>query len=634
MSLISYVQAGFVGMNQGVDSSLLPDGELALLVNGRLRDHIVEPVALPQLLDLADQGVTPGKIQGIYAAAFYLVLFVDGKAYFRNFNVANSKFTQIAGFQLNPLADIIYAELVPESYKNYARVSSDGQASGTISLTATQAASPQCLVCQDGTSQPWIILSDGTARVSKTYAEWAIDNREYVPVGLQMLYSDGILYIVSPDGRRIYHSVTGRPLDFAVVVDTAANKAGDAEQVAHRVDFEAVSAIRPISSAESGFLCCTERASYIVKPRRNDLFFGEPTFSNQSVLPVGAKNQFSVIDILGDTAIIDFSGIKSFNAVLQTSNEGKNSVFSSAINRMFKGITQVAPCCAHFDNYALFSVKTTYGDVIVVYDTITQKFVSIDQLTLSGSIVQFAEVKTTLTRKLFARLSDNTVYELYSEDTTTRELCQVYLGDFTSKQPKVELKPNSVKLVFLNVRDSGTVYATPFTDNKRGATLLEDIIADTYVETSPLPIPFGIGTKDTSKSPLFTFTDISECWKFGVLVAWSFRADLSFSLVDVEKVDLDNSTEQAAKEWKYNSQDRPRITLVTPTTTIVNGMVGIHGTGLSKVTGVYLDNDPVASYTINNDSLIFFKVTVAGTYKVKVGTADGFSYAPTDLVVT
>ena len=66
------------GMNQQVDPTRLQNNEYPLLVNGRTRYGVVEPVKLPENAD--PQGTLDGMlIQGIYAAGPFLLFFANGK---------------------------------------------------------------------------------------------------------------------------------------------------------------------------------------------------------------------------------------------------------------------------------------------------------------------------------------------------------------------------------------------------------------------------------------------------------------------------------------------------------------------------------------------------------------------------
>ena len=92
--------------------------------------------------------------------------------------------------------------------------------------------------------------------------------------------------------------------------------------------------------------------------------------------------------------------MRSFNAVMQSKNEGRNSIFSLKVARLFKDVVQDTRKCAAivFDDYALFACNTIFGHGILVFDTLTKQFVSFDQLTDDsnaniGPIIDFAKVE-------------------------------------------------------------------------------------------------------------------------------------------------------------------------------------------------------------------------------------------------
>ena len=111
--------------------------------------------------------------------------------------------------------------------------------------------------------------------------------------------------------------------------------------------------------------------------------FAEPMFQKQYLFTANSINQHSFVDLLGDFAFIDPEGLRSFNAVMQSKNEGRNSIFSLKVARLFKGVVQDTKKCSAivFDDYALFACNTIFGHGILIYDTLTQQFVSFDQLT-------------------------------------------------------------------------------------------------------------------------------------------------------------------------------------------------------------------------------------------------------------
>src|SRR6185369_3388839 len=103
----------------------------------------------------------------------------------------------------------------------------------------------------------------------------------------------------------------------------------EAARLSYAVDFNPITCIAALPSLprnnqeEACFFVSTGQASYIVYPTLQSTLFNEPTFRKQDLFPTGPFNQFSITDILGDSALIDSSGLTSFNAVLQIQNEGK-----------------------------------------------------------------------------------------------------------------------------------------------------------------------------------------------------------------------------------------------------------------------------------------------------------------------
>lgn len=624
MAAISYLQEYFTNLNREFDPSLLSKNEYPLLINGRVREGVVKPIKQPMEIQVAS-----GLHQGVYGAGSYLLVFVEGKAYIKNFSLPDSQFVNLADFQLDATVDYIYAESVPESYTNYKRAHvDDTSASKGVNLTSSVKSAPSAVVCQDGINQPQLIFSDGGFAIAKTYGQWTNEAREYVPKGKQMLYSSGVLYIISSDGKKFLRSVTGRPLDFMVVVDTNANKladeaAGDAFAIAHRVDFESITNISRINDTAGAIYVSTPKSSYLVRPADASIF-GEPLFTNQFLFPTGALNQFSTVDILGDTAIVDANGIKTFNSIQQTQSEGKNSQFSRKINGLFEGITQSTTCTYLYDNYALFAVRTIFGYGVLVYDTISQSFISFDILSIDGIIKQFAELKIAGQRRLFFITTANKLYEAYT--STSFERCKLYLGEFCTRDPKIEQKLVEFKAVFINASEAGTVYATPYCDGQLFDTRAQDI-----VETGTSLVPLTTG--DTVRNLLFSFPDLPQCWKFGVLIEWAFNAQLSFCRFDAEGHNVTNNYEQSAQQWQQ-AAELQQIKSFSPTSSVPTGIIVVNGVNLNIVTDVYLDDTKVNNFT-KTATLITFIVPVGltGSFMIRLKSSIGFAYSATKLVI-
>jgi hypothetical protein len=554
------------GMRRNVDPAQLEDNEYALLMNGRTRYGTIRTIKLPTNLTTE---LPSGTYQGLYGYGKYLIAFIDGKAYVRDYSLNNNQFYLLSNFQMNASVATIYAEAVEASWMNYERRQSvNGQADSEVNLFTNVAGTPSCLVCQDGMNRPRLIFPDGNSRPAKTFAEWQntndvnSDEREYVPIGKQMLNFDGILYIVSADGTQIYRSVTGRFLDFVVAIDVNGNKlpplqnsAEEASRLSYRVDFNPITCIAALPSIPinpqqgAGFYVGTSQTSYIVLPNYADSIYGEPTFSKQTLFETGPLNQFSVADISGDTAIIDAAGMVSFNAVLQLRNEGRNAPFHDEIHDLFKNITQTTTAAYTFDNYALFGVDTIFGPGILVYDTMRRKYVSLDQYPeVSGYIVQFAEIKVNGIHRLFFRTSTNQLFEAYGSSTTAT--VSLYTREMSvDDEPEVEATPKRLRLVFEDVVESGTVNATEYVDRKVGTTRSVDVDITTTPPTPPLTPPFGTPSDvDTTQVKSIPFELSRKGDKCGLWLQWSMESDLTkFVLVQEAERGIVSEEEQGVQ---------------------------------------------------------------------------------------
>ena len=538
------------GINQQIDATRIGANEYPLLVNGRTRYDVVEPINAPAIVT---SGLpVSGKYQGCYAAGSYLLVFISGQAYYQNYETPGA-FTLIAGFLLDATVEYLYAEQVPASTVNFQRAMSVATSvTSSVNFTSTSTPSPQAVVVQDGINQPWIIFPDGSARQCGTYATWLPSNREYVPIGKQMVFANGILYVVSGDGKLIYRSVSGRPLDFVVAIDTAGDKIspdellGGARVVSHSVDYDAITCIKPSNTDTNAIFVSTLRNSFLITPRYDLTVYGEPTFRNTYLFNTGVNNQFSFTDVLGDSAFIDHTGVRQFNAVLSTRNEGRNAPFSAKLNPLFRDVVQGTTATGDLDNYTFFSVNTIYGPSVLVFDTLAKVFSSLDIYNNIGTIKMFAQVKTSTSRRLFFITSDNALYEAFANSAF--ETCSLYAGEFCSNDPSVEQKMDMLKLVFIDALQSGTVNVKLFADRLDDQTQSEIITQNTASPSVPVsPIPFGAATSDTVKNLIFKFPQSRQAWKVGFLISWNFDVSLSHVKLMANPITPQNSFEQQAR---------------------------------------------------------------------------------------
>ena len=476
------------GFRLDMDKSKLGESEFFGLINGRSRFSNIQPILCPSQPD----GLPAGKYQGVYAADRYAIVFVSGNAYFKDFTNASAGFVQIEGFSMDATVDYIYATLVPVSSNNYTRTSLGNPEDG-VSFGSAVVGSPQVVVVQDGINQPWLILPDGSSRKAFSYSEWTTSLREYVPIGKQMTYSSGRLYIVATDGRTIYRSVTGRPLDFVVAVDTNADQIADTEEgggatkTHFSVDFNSITHISAANAGDGALLVTTAKNSYMVTVNYQTAIYAEPGFNVTPLFSTGAINQFSVVDILGDQALVGFAGIRSFNAAMQLNNEGRNAPFSSRIFKLFEGVVQLDPAAVTFDDYALFAVDTIYGPAVLVYDTLRQVYNGIDIYEGVGSIKMFAEVKVLGSRSLLF-ITDSGLYEAFTGPEY--ETLTMVTRAFTSGNMTYALKAEYVDLDFADVNELVTASLRVFTDNAPGSSRTFALQPGVQGDGEDIPLPF------------------------------------------------------------------------------------------------------------------------------------------------
>ena len=620
MTAITHKQEGYSGgLNLLLDTSQLNPSEYKLMVNGRSRFGRINPVASPLRVTT---GLPDGNYQGCYAVGDFGIVFVSGKAYYKDYNADGSSFLEIPGFQMSAVATQLYAVAVPASTVNFVRkIVSLDKIEGAVNLSSSVSSSPQAFVVQDGVSQPWVIFPDGTARATLNFAQWTTDDREYVPIGSMMSYTSGILYVVS--GSEVYRSVTGRPLDFVVGINTDGDKLSDMEMqsgaplVSFRVSYDDVSSISPSGLDVGGLVISTTRVTKFVVPNFNSLVFGEPTFDTISLFATGAINPFSIVDILGDVAFVDLTGIRSFNAVQQLKNSGQNAPFSLKIAELFDGVEQTVTCAGSFDNYDFFAVETVYGPAVVVFDELMRVFSSVDIYEGLAGIKQFAEIKTDLERKLICITTDNKFYELFSGPGL--ESVGFFFGEraASKKQGDVEVrvaqKPIYVKAVFTDVVESGTVSMTPYTDERSGTLLSKELIQSTIVDVPPRPLPFH-SNDDRVKAVFFDISDGSEGFKSGFWMRWGFSA----SLLTVELAcNVQSGRRQIGSQAETAARPLVQAVLAAESGS-VGELVSVTGVGLSVVDSVSVGGVVGGVTVYSDESLVFFVPVGAQTGPVNL----------------
>jgi len=417
-----YQQATFVGgMNLLSDSIKTPENSYRYGNNVRTRFDIVQPIYSPIEISLP----TGTKLQSLTSIGEYLIVFIDGIAYYKK--TGDSFWGRISSkVTLSPDVDTIYTQLVPlskDDQRRYAEESANATVNKPISETIT--GTPSGMICQDGISPAILIkqVPDQSQPIALSlnsdYTKWEESGFIYVPIGKQMAFSGSKLFIVGQEKssgkwNRLYHSISGRPLDFTINVNQEGVPSGDADSVCHAVDYNDITAIRDLNN--SALLVATLYRVYTVEPDLSFVVFGEPAFINTPVVEAGIINQFAITESLGDYAFIDREGIKSFNAVRNFANEGRNSVFSLLISELFVGIVQSSGAAISWDNYSIFSVSVRDRDYepayrLVVYDQLNNAYSSVDNI--PSQVVQFVVTTSPEENRLFCRTTDSKLLELY-----------------------------------------------------------------------------------------------------------------------------------------------------------------------------------------------------------------------------
>jgi len=525
------------GINQLSDITKLKEDEYWILLNGRVRKNSVEAVNLP--LNVTNNLSDVGNIQDVTAAGSLLVAFAGGKAFYKT---TDGTWQLIPSFTMGSTQSRVYTALVPGSTVNFTRAVTSS--TGTLTLGGAVGASPSALIVMDGVKQPWIIFSDGTARQTDTYGNWTIAHPEYVPVANYPMFYNGVLYAVMGEAgatsrkNQIVRSVTGSPLNFLIAVTptgdkTSLNEAeGGALAMATNVDYNDVTCLAPMNANDGGFFVGTQHSSFLVYPDFNNLIYAEPTFRNQSITSIGPLNPDSVVDVLGDVAFVHDTGIRSFNGITQFRFEGRNAPFSGPINSLLDGITQTSAATGTHDNYAIFAVTTIYGNGILWFDMLLQKFVSLDIYPGVGNIIKFASTLDNGTRYTYFMTATG-IYRLFG--SSERATVSLYGSEVVPSDVYKNVKMQSLRLAFDGVQEGGTVEALLYGDgqivNRKTATIIP--LPQNNSTQSSIPYNGGLNEGVVAMTE-FNFVDSSpEVERSGVLIRFDTDGRLITASADV-----------------------------------------------------------------------------------------------------
>lgn len=587
-----YTQTSFSGgMNLIGDDTRIGTNQYRVAFNLRNRfdqlDEIQSSILVPSPFGVKQELVTFGN---------YLILFAGGGAYYKLYT--DSVWTKIPDFQMSAVAPRYWTKAIPVSTTNYLRMAAQSNviisldssgnptyvntpnSRGPINLNSVSGAAqgnlPGLLV-QDNINQPWFIFIDAAgfpiARRTQKYNDWQItftdaqnitvrnddkppnegayvpigDKREYVPIGNFMEYTDGVLYITSPDGQFIYQSVTGRPLDFVRnVVNSLAGSntnppftqygGGDATTTSYSVGVGPISCLRAMADG-SLFVAAGNANFSVFKDRSNNapLQFGEFTLDRRFLFNAVCLSDRVIFDSIGDTRFISLGGVRSFNSIAQTQNEGRNEPFTATVQKAFgnnkKSIVQSPTLSAGilFNDYELYAVNTIFGPAILVYDTTIKCWSSFDIQQAGGKRIKcFAKIELT-TIALFCITEDDNVYQLYAAETKDnasiriKGMCSSEVSQYGNAilLPQQEVKLINARVVINEITKNAECEVIPYVNNRLSRGTVNKTItyeAPSTVDTSI----YALDDVNTGVVNLFyNFDGVLQGYKTFCVINWS-----------------------------------------------------------------------------------------------------------------
>lgn len=507
-----------------------------LLINARVRDNAVRPIELP----VEDNTLPAGLRQGLYAFDQYVLAFVAGAAYYKALGATT--WTRIVGFSMSATEARIYLALVPASTLNFMRNGTTNE----LLFSSPVAQAQSALVCMDGVTQPNVIFPDGSARATNGWNDWTPTNREYVPIGKFPLFVNGKLYCAIKDraGRwtLIAGSVSGRPLDFVLLVNEQGGKAGASEldygapALAYSVSYNELTALARVNTAERAFLATVVAGAFLVLPDYANKIAGEPTYGNQELFAVGAFGPEAITDLNGDTAVVYKGGIRTFNGVSQLKWEGRNAPLMRNIQTLVGDTLQTYGATVQFNNYVGFALQTIRGAGIIWWDDTLGNFVALDLYQGAGRIKQFAVINTATEQELYFVTFDDRLFRAFAGDFAE---AAIMLHDVTAGDAGGTLNLQSVTPAFELSASGGYVTVNVVADGRlvEGATRA---LAATEAAETPSGRP-AVTVNSAADAPRIVINNYNAA-RNGVEIRWSGGAALT--RVDVDTAKYEGSATQ------------------------------------------------------------------------------------------
>lgn len=494
-------------------------------LNIRVRKNGIEPAHRHVKLD------TPfGLHQAVFANDNKLGLIVAGNIYKVKLP-ENITIPQSGSGVISATADRVYHAAVPAP--------SNWLVNSVYQPTISTA--EECIVVQDDVNQPTLIFSDFSHRPAHTYADWTFEDPEYVPIGSFMAYSGRKLFIAKD--KKIYQSVSGRPLDFVLNINNDGEKGGDADTTHIGISAATLTALAP--SQTGGLLPFTRYKAYSLEPEYQlPQIFGEPQYVPADVFPVGAVNDLAFAFANGESLFISPAGIQAFNQVLQVQRASNNTPYGAKIiDYLIRPITSTAT--AMVDDYTFIAVNTIFGPAVLVHDNVLNAFIGFD-LTL-GIVKEFCTIEDNGLTRLFY-ITASGLYEIPLREGA-KAIGTVYFGEFSTGEADKLLKVADVHLGFNNIKSAGQVDVELWTDkvlnpDMRQAKELNYTSGGNLglLSVTPQRLPIGI---DMQSSPLsFDYCNSKFGYSNGVLVSIGADARLVSATFVAETKEAASSTPQ------------------------------------------------------------------------------------------
>jgi len=347
-------------------------------------------------------------------------------------------------------------------------------------------------------------------------------------------------------------------------VDVNGNKAasetmGGAATTSYAMDFDDITCIREIDVPDS-FVYGTKHNVRIVTADYTQTIFGEPLFRVAATIKgSGIVNQYCFTESLNDFVFISLDSAKSFNAVQQLKFKGNSSIFSKQLQSLLQNpttkqqIKQVNCSCINFQDYVLFNIDTLWGNIVAVYDTLLDKFVSLD-ITEAVRIKKYCIIETELEVRLYCITQHNDMFQLYG-DTTQTEVAELRVRGFTSQTTKVEHKSAHLRPFFTGGTFDGKVYVTEYVDEQlsvdaQSNTNYVDYRYQQDLKSSYAGIPFPVippvmpNNKQRIDLPGFPITNGLNGKKLSFVLQWTNDA----SLVELQLQTSEQSGQTSMKQ--------------------------------------------------------------------------------------